>query len=79
MMDTHSFDSVRVTILRGRFVNAAGKPTGTWRYFLRYVEANGCECCMGDCASYYRAILDAQELANDAGVPIVDLTDGVLQ
>jgi hypothetical protein len=71
----HSFDPVRVTIFRGRFLNAAGKPTGSWRYFISYVEADGCECCMQDCASYYQALVDAQELAADANVPIADLTD----
>ena len=79
MTDTHSFDPVRVTIIRGRFLSAANEPAGTWRYFVSYVEADGCECCMGDCASYYRAILDAQELADSAGVPIADLTDEARQ
>lgn len=73
-----SFSPVQVRIHRGTFIDAAGERTGPWLYFIDYIEADGCECGMGAVASYYKALLDAQELADDAGgVPVVDMTDEV--
>ena len=76
---TRLFEPVQVRIQRGTFVNAAGEREGPWLYFLDYIEADGCACGMGAVETHDVALQDAKELADAAGVPILDLTDEVLQ
>lgn len=44
-----------------------------WQFLVESVEANGVRFCMWVGTSYEDAILDAEELADQFGWPVIDL------